>query len=210
MQNISIINVGVGNITSVAIAFKSFNTTPKIINHSNELEKCDAIILPGVGNFKHTMEYLKKENFVKKLNELVIEEKIPFLGICLGMQLLAEEGEEGGLTKGLSFIPGKVAKLNNLKLKLPHMGWDDIEITNPNPLFKNLPQNSYPPSFYFVHNYILETDRDLVSSYCNYGKKFVSSVQKDNIFGVQFHPEKSQKNGMKLLENFLNYIKSRE
>ncbi len=207
MLKISIINLGIGNINSVAIAFKELNTNVKIIDNSLELEKCDAIILPGVGNFKHTMKYLEKENYIETLNKLVIKEKVPFLGICLGMQLLAEKGEEGGIINGLGFIPGKVIKLNskNPEYRIPHMGWDDIEIIKKEPLFINFPEN---PSFYFVHSYYLDIKPSFVSSYCNYTGKIPASVQKDNIFGVQFHPEKSQKKGMQLLKNFCNYVRN--
>lgn len=205
MLNISIINLGVGNINSVAVAFRSLGADVKIVNNSAELEKCDGIVLPGVGNFTHTMEFLNSNNFVKKLNKLVIEEKIPFLGICLGMQLLAEEGEEGGLTKGLGWIKGKVIKLDlKEEFRIPHIGWDDVKFMGENSLFDGINSNS---SFYFVHSYHFDcSDKESITSICNYGGDFVSSVQKDNIFGVQFHPEKSQGNGIKVIENFLGIL----
>lgn len=206
MLNISIINLGVGNITSVAVAFRSLGAEVKIVNSSAELEKCDGIVLPGVGNFKHTMEFLNNNNFVKKLNKLVIEDKIPFLGICLGMQLLAEEGEEGGLTKGLGWIKGKVIKLDlDKEFRIPHIGWDDVKFVRENSLFKGIDKDA---SFYFVHSYHFACDdKEAITSICNYGGDFVSSVQKGNIFGTQFHPEKSQGNGVKVLENFLGECK---
>lgn len=205
MPNILIINLGIGNVNSVAAAFKNLNTTVKLTENSDELIKCDAIVLPGVGSFKHAMEFLNKESYIKKLNQLVIKDKIPFLGICLGMQLLADEGEEWGTTKGLGWIPGRVVKLNESKnFRVPHIGWDDIQVKKESPLFLGLPAES---SFYFVHSYYLDADNSIVNAYCDYGKKISVGVQKENIFGVQFHPEKSQKNGIQLLKNFLEHIK---
>ncbi len=203
---ISIINLGMGNIYSVSNAFKNINVGVNIVNNVAELKDCDGIVLPGVGNFRNAMNYLKERNFIGILNHLVIEKKIPFLGICLGMQLLMEIGEEGGLTEGLGWFRGKVLKFASVaKLRFPHIGWDDVTILDENNiLFRGIQKN---PSFYFVHGYYVEVQPSFSTSTCNYGRIFSSSIQKDNIFGVQFHPEKSQKNGIKLLDNFYKYVK---
>lgn len=150
------------------------------------------------------MDIIEKNNYINWLNKKILEEKIPTLGICLGMQILAEKGLEGGEKKGLGYIPGEVIKLNNDKLRVPHQGWDDIQIINKYPLYEGIENNS---SFYFVHSYYMNTEEKYISSYCDYGIKIPSSVQKDNIFGVQFHPEKSHKVGLSIIRNFYNYLR---
>lgn len=205
-KSILIINLGAGNVNSVFKAFKSLGARVEVINSSQDLTPCKAIILPGVGNFKQAMDDLVNKGFLEKLNRLVIEKKTPFFGICLGMQLLAEEGEENGKTKGIGWIPGKVVRLNQKDIRIPHIGWDDIQIVKSEPLFKGIEESS---SFYFVHSYHFQTDEKFITSECFYGQKIASSVQKDNIFGVQFHPEKSQKKGIQIIKNFLDYLEGK-
>ncbi|VVC04502.1 GMP synthase [glutamine-hydrolyzing] subunit A [Candidatus Bilamarchaeum dharawalense] len=205
MPKISILNLGIGNINSVKVALTNLNAEVKVVDNASELSSSDALVLPGVGNFNHVMNYLRSNGYLESLYSIVIDQQTPFLGICLGMQLLAVEGEEGGVTPGLGWIKGRVVKLKGPSpFHIPHMGWDDIHIIQKEPLLSKLPTT---PSFYFVHSYYFESDPSFVTATCDYGFNFPVSVQKNNIFGVQFHPEKSQKNGLTVLSNFLNYIK---
>lgn len=203
MVNIGIINLGISNISSIQNALNDFGAHTTLISAASANE-FDAIVLPGVGNFRYAMDKLNSKDLIVWLNKKILTQRIPLLGICLGMQLLADEGEEGGNTRGLGYIPGKVIKLNNPNIRIPHQGWDDITILQPTPLFEGL---SAEPSFYFVHSYFFDALPETVSSKCNYGSPFPSSVQKDNILGVQFHPEKSQKNGEIVLKNFYNLLR---
>lgn len=196
-----IIDYGMGNLFSVKNAFDAIGAESVISNDSKDLKKADKIILPGVGAFPDGMKNLKKRGFIEVLKKEVLEKEKPFLGICLGMQLLATDGEEHKLTKGLGWIPGHVRKFNvQNNLRIPHMGWNDVFIKKENPLFESVKD----PVFYFVHSYhIVPKDSRVVIATCNYGEEFVAAIQKGNIFGVQFHPEKSQKCGLELLKNFL-------
>jgi glutamine amidotransferase len=204
MVKIAIINIGIGNIFSVKNALMQLGVESEEVEtgHGNNKDY-DGIILPGVGNFNYAMKKLKEKGIIKWIDDQVTD-KTPLLGICLGMQILAEKGEEGGVTNGLGYIPGKTTLLKGGDVRIPHQGWDDLRIIKKDPLFQEMPEN---PSFYFVHSYFLDADPKAVSSICNYGIRFPASVQKDNIFGVQFHPEKSQKNGTRLLKNFYDYIR---
>jgi glutamine amidotransferase len=205
MPTISILCLGISNTNSVKVAFESIGADIKLVNQAVELGACDGIVMPGVGSFRHAMEALAAGGYPERLQKAVVEDRTPFLGICLGMQMLAEEGDEGGRTEGLGWIGGNVRRLQPPSaLRVPHIGWDDIRIRTRAPLFEGLPQN---PSFYFVHSYYLDAEPAHVSATCDYGAPFPVSVQKDNIFGVQFHPEKSQKNGTMVLKNFLEHIK---
>ena len=207
MTHVGIVNLGISNINSAKMAFESNNAQVSVLTEvpsSKESSLYDGIVLPGVGNFSYAMENLNKKKFTFWLKEKILEDKIPLLGICLGMQLLAEEGEEGKVNSGLAFIPGRVIKLSSNLTRIPHQGWDDIRIVKKTPLFISMPES---PSFYFVHSFYFNTDPKFVSSFCNYGKDFASSVQKDHIFGVQFHPEKSQKYGNLLIKNFIQFLR---
>jgi len=205
MPTISILCLGISNTNSVKVAFESAGASVRLVSSAAELKDSDGIVMPGVGSFKHAMEALRQGGFPPRLQKAVIEDRTPFLGICLGMQMLADEGDEGGQTQGLGWISGKIKRLTPPpSFRVPHIGWDDIVIQKRQPLFEGLPPS---PSFYFVHSYFLDADKRYASASCDYGTPFPVGVQKDHIFGVQFHPEKSQKNGAVVLRNFLSHIK---
>lgn len=218
MKKIILIDYGSGNIHS---AFKALqkasgnNAEVKVSNDPKDLNSATHIVLPGVGAFgdcyKGVIEILGMLDTIK---ENILVKKKPFLGICVGMQLLADTGYENGTHKGFGFIKGEVKKFPSLilppqageagggqsSLKIPHMGWNDVEFKQDESLFKNIEKRS----FYFVHSYYFDTSNENISATCNYGIKFAASVRKDNILGVQFHPEKSQESGLKLLANFIS------
>jgi len=205
---IAIIDYEAGNLKSVYNAFEAIGYTPTVTSDPNELKKAAAIVLPGVGAFGEGMEALKRKNVLDVLNEEVLVKKKPYLGICLGMQFLAGESEEIGTHRGLGWLNSRVKRIqpDNAKFKIPHMGWNNVEIKKRNPLFEKL---ATEPVFYFVHSYYLDLMDDpsnSVSSTCRHGTNITASVQKENIFGVQFHPEKSQQAGLRLLENFVNLM----
>jgi len=202
-NNIVIIDYNMGNLRSVQKAFEKIGSTVVITNNHKDIQCADKIVLPGVGAFKDGMKHLKELGLIELLNEEIIVKKKPFLGVCLGMQLIAKESQENGKTEGLSWINAKVVKFNfkEKKLKIPHVGWNEVCYKNKNILFNGISEKS---DFYFVHSYYFSTEENVVISTTDYGSDFVSSIQKDNIFAVQFHPEKSQRVGLKLLENFVN------
>ena len=199
---IAIIDYGSGNVRSVANAFEAIGKSAIICRDWKNLQKASHIVLPGVGAFAHGMKQLNSLSLVDTLEKIVLHDGRPFLGICVGHQLLADCGYEFGYEKGMGWINGKVEKIdvNHKKLKLPHIGWNSVEISKINPLFLGMDSE---PSFYFVHSYhLIPEDSSIISSTCQYGVKVIASIQKDNIFGVQFHPEKSQSEGLLLLKNF--------
>ena len=200
---ISIIDYGMGNIGSVSNAVKLLGYDIVIPKDKSDIKNSTHIILPGVGSFSDGMKNLQKMKFVDILTEEVLDNKKPFLGLCLGMQILVDDGEEGGHTLGLGWISGTVKKLqiDETKFRIPHVGWNDIFPRTTSILFHNI----QTPIFYFVHSYqFLVRDNACISAECEYGTKFVAAVEKDNIFGLQFHTEKSQREGLKVLENFLH------
>ncbi len=199
-----ILDYGMGNLFSVLNAVKYLNFPVEITNNPSEILKADSIILPGVGSFKKAMVSLNKSGFIEVLKESVLIRQKNILGICLGMQLFALEGEEDGFSKGLGFIDGCVKKIitpDNEKLKLPHIGFNTVDFKKESILGNHIKNNS---DFYFVHSYhFLHKEKNLLEAKCEYGIKFTAAYEKDNIFATQFHPEKSQTNGLQLLKNFL-------
>jgi imidazole glycerol-phosphate synthase subunit HisH len=205
---ISIIEYGMGNVRSVYNAISMLGEDVQILDDPKNLSESDAIILPGVGSFSKGMDNLKEKGFVKALETEILEKKKPYLGICLGHQFLAEKSYEGGLNDGFGWIKGTVKKITpkNKNLKIPHMGWDDTQIIKNNNLFMEIDN----PIFYYLHSYyfdVVEEEKNTITSFCNYGDvQIPSTIQKNNIFSVQFHPEKSQSVGIKLLKNFIDMI----
>jgi len=199
---VTIVDYGMGNLGSIVNMFKKINVQAKITKDINEIEKADKILLPGVGAFDAAMSKIKESGFTQVLDYKAKEQKVPVLGICLGMQLLTDSSEEGVLP-GLGWIPAKTIKFNFTKesgLKVPHMGWNLVKENRPSKLTIDFEEES---RFYFVHSYYVKCENDENSILkTNYGLTFDSAIQKDNIFGAQFHPEKSHKFGMKLLKNF--------
>ena len=209
-MKIAIIDYESGNLKSVskAVELASNNilnkSDVKIINSANELKNFDKIVLPGQGSFKQCYQSLLSiDGIVDELNSAVLEKQKPILGICVGMQLFSSFGEEDGGSKGFDWIKGKVNKINltDKNLKLPHMGWNNISINQKSKLFSGIENESH---FYFVHSFAFDVENDqFISAKTNYSTEIVSAIEKDNIFGTQFHPEKSQANGIKILENFV-------
>lgn len=196
---VSIIDYGMGNVASVQKALNFLNIKSVITNEHSVIKDSSIILLPGVGSFAQGMENLKKLNLVDLLTEEVKIKQKPFLGICLGMQLIMEYGSEPYECKGLGWVEGEVKLLELFNLNIPHMGWNNIEVLN-NKYYKNI-ENS---DFYFIHSYHVKptNDQDIAAT-VNYGFDIVASVQKHNIFATQFHPEKSQASGLSLLKTFL-------
>jgi glutamine amidotransferase len=203
---INIIDYGIGNIRSISNAMELLNCDIQLTSDKKSISNCDALILPGVGSFSEAIKNLNSRNLIEPIISSVENRSIPILGICLGMQLLADSSEEGGNHKGLSLIPGVVKKIPiSENLKLPHMGWNGIFVKNNQPLFHNIKNDS---DFYFVHSYRFECQNKYISSITNHGVDIVSSVQKGHIFGIQFHPERSQRKGILILQNFVKYIQN--
>ncbi|HIC11360.1 MAG: imidazole glycerol phosphate synthase subunit HisH [Candidatus Pelagibacter sp.] len=206
-MNITIVDYSSGNISSVINSFGEVCKNKYKINVSSDLKiisSSDKIVLPGQGSFKSCVDSLNKiEGLNETLNQFVFDQKKLLLGICVGMQMFADVGYEENETKGLGWISGKVSKIDNQnqKFKLPHIGWNEITITKDSSIFKNIDNKSH---MYFVHSYeFIPEDKSVISSTTDYSTNIVCSVEKDNIFGTQFHPEKSDKLGLKLIENFI-------
>ncbi|MBE2986872.1 imidazole glycerol phosphate synthase subunit HisH [Campylobacter sp. RM12920] len=199
---IGIIDYKAGNIQSVINAFAKVGASCKLVSQANELKNYDKVVLPGVGAFAEAMNRLKDANMHTAIHEFILTGK-PFLGICLGMQLLFEQSDEFGVTNGLGLIKGKVVKFDKAKfsspLKIPHVGWNTINFTKKTPINQGLKELEY---LYFVHSFHAICQDDAVLGESEYGYKFVSAVAKDNIYGFQPHPEKSHNVGLKILENF--------
>jgi len=196
---IGIIDYGMGNLKSVSNALDFLGAPNFISNDSKELEKADKLILPGVGAFKDAIDLIRDKSFDVLLEDAKKANK-PILGICLGMQLMFDSSSEFGNHSGLSLIKGDIVKFD-IDLKVPHMGWNKLNILKESPLFKGLPEDSY---VYFVHSFHLETEEDVVSATSNYGKEIQVAAQEGNVFALQFHPEKSGDVGLKILSNFIN------
>ena len=198
-----IIDYGLGNIASVKSAIHKVGARSIIVSTPDALEDCDQLILPGVGAFSDGMNNLHQLGLVEILNELVLEKRKPILGICLGFQLLARSSTEFALTKGLGWIDAEVHRLSptDPALRIPHMGWNDCSKLREDDLFVDIPQEAL---FYYVHSFhMVCNDPSNVTGVTDYGQEIVASVRRGNIFGTQFHPEKSQQHGLQLIENFL-------
>lgn len=198
---IIILEYGIGNIASIANMLKKIGVPAKISGDPELVQQAEKLILPGVGHFDHCMNELRKAPFFNTLEKKVLEEKTPVLGVCVGHQMLFDKSEEGNAA-GLGWIPGNVIKFKPEEMpagyKIPHMAWTDVQPSNSAALFTGIEE----PRFYFVHSYYTLCDPQYVQATAQYGPTFVASVNKENIYGVQFHPEKSHKFGMKVYENF--------
>ena len=202
-SKIVIIDYGMGNIRSILNKINRAGYEAQVSYEYETIKNSNKIILPGVGHFANGMKKLRERNLIDILNEKVLDNKTPILGICLGMQLFTRFSEEGN-SQGLGWLDAETIKfiLTDIKHKVPHMGWNSIEQKKESSLLKDIPDSRY---YYFVHSYHVKChNNDDVLTTSKYGYEFVSSVQKDNIFGTQFHPEKSHEWGEKLLNNFLN------
>ena len=207
-MNITIVDYKSGNISSV---INSFNEVAKnkvkieVTSNLNKIKLSDKVVLPGQGSYKTCVDALNKiKGLVDTLNEFAISNKKPLLGICVGLQMFADVGYEETETKGLGWISGKVSKIDNQngKFKLPHIGWNQINIVKESKILKNIENNSH---MYFVHSYeFIPEDKDVISATTDYSSNIVCSVEKENIFGTQFHPEKSDKTGLKIIDNFIS------
>jgi glutamine amidotransferase len=198
---IAVIDYGMGNLRSVEKGFLKVGADVTVTSRADDVDAADAVVLPGVGAFRDCMRELTNLNLVQAVRS-AIEKGKPYLGICLGLQVLFSESEEFGTCRGLDILPGKVVRfrLKNRDLKIPQMGWNQLNIQKPCPLFNKIPDKSF---FYFVHSYYVAPDDDaVVATTTDYEIAFTSSVWKDNVYAVQFHPEKSQALGLQLLRNF--------
>ncbi|MDC0863357.1 imidazole glycerol phosphate synthase subunit HisH [Candidatus Pelagibacter sp.] len=195
---VCIIDYGIGNIKAFKNIYEKSNINVQVVSKKNQFEDVTHLILPGVGAFDWAMSKLNESDLRETLDTLVLDKKIPILGVCVGMQMMASQSEEGVLP-GLNWIKGKVLKLDENTL-LPHMGWNTIKFSVKSELFNNIEN----PEFYFLHSYYykIEDDKNILST-SEYGELFTSAIYKENIFGTQFHPEKSHENGIKILENFV-------
>jgi glutamine amidotransferase len=207
-MNVTIVDYQSGNISSVINSFKQVakdEVKIEITSDLNKIKLSDKLILPGQGSFKSCVESLNSINGLHDvLNEFAIINKKPLLGICVGLQMFSDVGYEESETKGLGWVPGKVTKIDNRngKFKLPHIGWNEIEIQKESKIFKDIKNKSH---MYFVHSYeFIPEDKTVISATTDYSSKIVCSVERENLFGTQFHPEKSDKLGLRIIENFIN------
>jgi glutamine amidotransferase len=208
-MNIAIVDYNSGNISSVINSFQEVardKVNIEVTSDLNKIKTSDKVVLPGQGSFKSCVEALNNINgLVDTLNEFVIDHKKPLLGICVGLQMFADIGYEEIETKGLGWIPGKVSKIDNQngKYKLPHIGWNQIDILKKSKIFKDIENNSH---MYFVHSYeFIPEDKNVILATTNYSSKIVCAVEKENIIGTQFHPEKSDKLGLQIIKSFINF-----
>lgn len=204
-MNIAIIDYGMGNLRSVQKGFERVGASAHIVTAADQIRGADKVVLPGVGAFRDAIAHLRDQNLVEVVKE-VIDSGRPFLGICLGLQLLFDVSYEDGRHEGLGIVPGEVVRFDfshrpELRdLKVPHMGWNQVRFKPDCPLYAGLKQGEH---FYFVHSYhVVPTNPDVTSGRADYGGEFTASIARGNLFATQFHPEKSQKAGLKMLENF--------
>ncbi len=203
-SRILVVDHGMGNVKSVLNAVMSLGCEALVSSRREEILRADAFILPGVGAFGEAIKNLHDHGIVEVLTREVLEKKKPLLGICLGMQLLADNSEESGGHQGLGWIPARVLKLDpGDGFRIPHVGWSQVKVVRPDPLFKDL---NGAHSFYFVHSYVLTCNDTYITAHFRYGTGCVAAVQKDNVFGTLFHPEKSSAAGLQVLRNFLSLV----
>jgi glutamine amidotransferase len=207
-MNVTIVDYNSGNISSVINSFQEVakdKVNIEVTSDLNKIKSSDKIVLPGQGSFKSCVDALNSiDGLVDTLNDFVISKKKPLFGICVGLQMFADIGFEEKETKGLGWISGKVLKIDNQngKYKLPHIGWNQINIVKESKIFREVENNSH---MYFVHSYeFIPEERSVISATTDYSSNIVCSVEKENIFGTQFHPEKSDKTGLKVIDNFIN------
>ena len=207
-MNVTIVDYNSGNISSVINSFKEVaegKVNIEVTSDLNKIKSSDKVVLPGQGSFKSCVDALNKINgLVHTLSEFAINNKKPLLGICVGLQMFADIGYEEVETKGLGWISGKVSKIDNQggKFKLPHIGWNEINIIKDSKIFKGIENNAH---MYFVHSYeFVPEDKSVISAKTDYSSNLVCAAEKENIFGTQFHPEKSDKIGLKIISNFIN------
>ena len=207
-MNVTIVDYNSGNISSVINSFKEVakdKVNIEVTSDLNKIKSSDKVVLPGQGSFKSCVDALHKINgLVDTLNLFTINDKKPLLGICVGLQMFADVGYEETETKGLGWISGKVSRIDNQggKFKLPHIGWNQLNILKDSKIFKSIENNSH---MYFVHSYeFVPEDKNVITATTDYSSDIVCSVERENIFGTQFHPEKSDKIGLKIIENFIN------
>lgn len=202
---IVVVDYGLGNLFSVKKALEALGADAIISDQARDIRAAERVVLPGIGAFGDGIRYLKERGLDGVLEEEIVGKRKPFLGICLGMQLLADVGFECGEHAGLGFIRGSVRKLNAEKdgLRVPHIGWNDVTPVRDTPLFYGLPPRA---DFYFVHSFhVVSASADDVAAKASYGGDIVAAIQHENIFATQFHPEKSQDHGLKILENFIHW-----
>ena len=205
-RRIGILNYGLGNLSSISHALTSLGIFHEIHTSPDALTRVSHIILPGVGSFREGMTGLERAGFIEPLRQAVAVEKKPLLGICLGMQLLADVGLEHGEHAGLSFLSGRVERIPTEvhKLPLPHIGWNSVHFSEGKRILKGLTQDT---DFYFVHSYhFISDDKEVIAGVTEYGIQIAAVVEKGNIFGAQFHPEKSGEEGLKILKNFSEVV----
>ncbi|MDA1198079.1 MAG: imidazole glycerol phosphate synthase subunit HisH [Proteobacteria bacterium] len=207
-MNVTIVDYQSGNISSVINSFKEAAKNKinlEVTSNLNKIKSSDKIVLPGQGSFKSCVDALKKINgLIDELENFALNKKKPLLGICVGLQMFADVGYEETETKGFGWISGKVSKIDNQKgkFKLPHIGWNEIKILKNSKIFKDIKNESH---MYFVHSYeFIPEDKSVISATTDYSSEIVCSVEKENLFGTQFHPEKSDKDGLKVIKNFLD------
>lgn len=202
---IAVIDYGMGNLNSVQKALEIAGAKTIIASKPDDIKRCGKLVLPGVGSFGDSVKELKSRGLIGPIKDAIAEGK-PFLGLCLGLQLLFERSEESPGVKGLGVLGGEVKRFRTKGLKVPHMGWNNVKGSRGEEpgagVLKNVPDNSY---MYFVHSYYVKPeDKKVILTTTDYGIKFVSGVAKDNVFGLQFHPEKSQELGIRIIKNFVN------
>lgn len=205
MSGIVIVDYGMGNLRSVEKGFLHVGVEARVVSDPGAVDDASAVVLPGVGAFRDCMRNLAELNLTGAIRRS-IEKGKPYLGICLGLQVLFTESEEFGTSAGLDVFRGSVPKFRNMALKVPHMGWNSISIKKRPPILMDVPDRSY---LYFVHSYYVEPDeRDIIAATTDYGVEFTSMVWRDNVFATQFHPEKSQAVGLRILKGFGDFVKA--